>query len=100
MLRKLALIALVPLLAAASPALAVTAKEKQETCKVGADSQQLTGRQAQRVHQEVHGQGQFRAAGTQSREEASAEEAEETRRHGRPTATSAAGRRAPPPPKQ
>jgi hypothetical protein len=43
MLRKLALIALVPLLATASPALAVTAKEKQETCKVGADSQQLTG---------------------------------------------------------
>ena len=43
MLRKLALVALVPLLAAASPALAVTAKEKQETCKVGADSQELTG---------------------------------------------------------
>jgi len=43
MLRKLALIALVPLFASASPALAVTAQEKQETCKVGADSQELTG---------------------------------------------------------
>lgn len=43
MLRKLALIALVPLLASASPALAITAKEKQETCKIGADSQQLAG---------------------------------------------------------
>ncbi|HEX5212856.1 MAG TPA: hypothetical protein VFW22_14115 [Pseudolabrys sp.] len=43
MLRKLALIALVPLLASAGPALAVTAKEKQETCKVGAESQELTG---------------------------------------------------------
>jgi len=43
LLRKLALAALVPLIAAASPALAVTAKEKQETCKIGADSQQLTG---------------------------------------------------------
>jgi len=43
MLHKLALIALVPLIASASPALAVTTQEKQETCKVGADSQELTG---------------------------------------------------------
>jgi hypothetical protein len=43
MLRKLALITLVPALLAASPALAVSAKEKQETCKIGADSQSLTG---------------------------------------------------------
>ena len=43
MLRKLALITLVPALLAASPALAVTAKEKQETCKVGADAEGLTG---------------------------------------------------------
>jgi hypothetical protein len=42
MLRTLA-IALVPILLAAAPAAAVTAQEKMETCKVGADSQQLQG---------------------------------------------------------
>ncbi len=46
MLRKLALIALVPLLASVSPALAVTAKEKQETCKIGAQAQNLEGKKA------------------------------------------------------
>lgn len=42
MLRTLA-IALVPILLAAAPAAAVTTQEKMETCKVGADSQQLQG---------------------------------------------------------
>jgi uncharacterized protein YdbL (DUF1318 family) len=43
MLRHLALIALVPVLLAASPALAVTAKEKKATCTVGADAEHLAG---------------------------------------------------------
>jgi hypothetical protein len=40
---RLVLIGALPLLLLATPASAITAKEKQETCKVGADSQQLTG---------------------------------------------------------
>jgi hypothetical protein len=42
MLRTLA-IALVTVVLAAAPALAITAQEKMETCKVGAESQQLEG---------------------------------------------------------
>ena len=42
MLRYLGVIGL-PLLLLASPASAITAKDKMETCKVGADSQSLTG---------------------------------------------------------
>ena len=40
---RLILVGALPLLLLATPALAITAKEKQETCKIGADSQQLTG---------------------------------------------------------
>lgn len=44
MLRSLALaIALVPVVLVAKPAAAVTSQEKMETCKVGAESQQLQG---------------------------------------------------------
>ena len=42
MLRTLA-IAIIPVLLAATPSLAVTSQEKMETCKVGAESQQLQG---------------------------------------------------------
>jgi len=42
MLRILA-IALVPIVLVATPAAAVTDQEKMETCKVGAQSQQLQG---------------------------------------------------------
>ena len=42
MLRKMA-IALVSVMLLASPAAAVTSQEKMETCKVGAESQQLGG---------------------------------------------------------
>ena len=42
MLRYIGLIGL-PLLLLASPASAVTAKQKMETCKFGADNQQLSG---------------------------------------------------------
>ena len=44
MLRYGALIALCPLLLLATPASAVTKQEKMETCKVGADSDNLTGK--------------------------------------------------------
>lgn len=44
MLRSLALaIVLVPLALVVTPAAAVTSQEKMETCKVGAESQQLQG---------------------------------------------------------
>ena len=42
-MRLLALTALIPLLALATPALAATKEQKMETCKVGADSDSLTG---------------------------------------------------------
>ena len=43
MLRILGLMSLLPLLLLASPASAITAKQKMETCKFGADDQKLTG---------------------------------------------------------
>lgn len=42
-MRKLIAIAALPLLMLATPAVAATAKQKAETCKFGADNQQLTG---------------------------------------------------------
>ena len=42
MLKKLGLLGL-PFLLLATPASAISSKEKMETCKIGADSQQLTG---------------------------------------------------------
>ena len=42
-MRLLAITAVVPLLALATPALAATKEQKMETCKVGADSDSLTG---------------------------------------------------------
>jgi hypothetical protein len=62
MLRKLALITLVPALLAASPALAVTAKEKQETCKVGAESQSLTGAKAAAFIKKCMAKGNYEPA--------------------------------------
>jgi hypothetical protein len=63
MLRRLALIALVPMLAAASPALAATAAEKQETCKVGADSQQLEGAKRAAFVKKCMAKGNFEPPG-------------------------------------
>ena len=42
MLRTMA-IAFIPVLLVATPAAAVTSQEKMETCKVGAESQEMTG---------------------------------------------------------
>ncbi|HVZ53964.1 MAG TPA: PsiF family protein [Pseudolabrys sp.] len=44
MLGRLSLIALLPAVLLAQPAAAITAKQKMETCKVGADDQKLTGK--------------------------------------------------------
>jgi hypothetical protein len=41
--RTIAIIALLPALLMATPASAITSQEKMETCKVGADSQDLKG---------------------------------------------------------
>jgi hypothetical protein len=43
MLRTLALVSVLPMLLLATPASAVTSKEKMETCKFGSDSQKLAG---------------------------------------------------------
>ena len=43
MLRTIAIAGLLPLVLLASPASAATTQEKMETCKVGAESQELTG---------------------------------------------------------
>lgn len=43
MLRTISLAGVLAALAFAAPAYAVTAKEKQETCKFGADDQKLAG---------------------------------------------------------
>ena len=44
MLGRLSLIALLPVVMLATPASAITAKQKMDTCKVGADDQKLTGK--------------------------------------------------------
>ena len=72
MLRKLALITLVPALIAAGPALAVTAKEKQETCKVGAASQNLTGAQAAAFIKKCMAKGNYEPAARKDAKKAAA----------------------------
>lgn len=44
MLGRLSLLAFLPVVMLATPASAITAKQKMETCKVGADDQKLTGK--------------------------------------------------------
>ncbi len=43
MLRILSVLSLLPLFMLATPASAITTPQKRETCKVGADNQELTG---------------------------------------------------------
>ena len=47
MLRPIAIIALLPLLLVATPAAAITKAQKMETCKFGADDQNLEGAKRQ-----------------------------------------------------
>jgi hypothetical protein len=59
MLRKLALLTLVPALLAASPALAISSKEKMETCKFGAAAEHLTGAKATAFIKKCMGKGDY-----------------------------------------
>jgi len=59
MLRKLALVALVPALLVTGPALAVTAKQKKETCEIGAKDQNLTGKAATAFIRKCMGKGNY-----------------------------------------
>ena len=61
MLRYLGVIGL-PLLLLASPASAITAKDKMETCKVGADSQALTGAKRNAVIKKCMAKGNYEPA--------------------------------------
>ena len=52
-------IALVTVVLAAAPALAITAQEKMETCKVGAESQQLEGAKRSTCIKKCMAQGNY-----------------------------------------
>ena len=61
MLRYLGLIGL-PLLLMATPASAVSYKQKMETCKIGADSQKLTGKERNAFIHKCMGKGDYEPA--------------------------------------
>jgi hypothetical protein len=61
MLRTLGLVAL-PLLLFASPASAVTSNEKMDTCKVGAQAQNLEGAKAQAFIKKCMAKGNYEPA--------------------------------------
>jgi hypothetical protein len=59
MLRPIALLSLVPVLLIAAPAQAVTNKDKMETCKIGADSQELKGAKRNAFIKKCMGAGNY-----------------------------------------
>ena len=59
MLRYLALLGLPLLLLTASPASALTAKQKMETCKFGADNEKLTGKKRTAFIHKCMGRGNY-----------------------------------------
>jgi hypothetical protein len=59
MLRYLGLLALPLLLLTASPASALTAKQKMETCKFGADNEKLTGKKRTAFIHKCMGRGNY-----------------------------------------
>ena len=61
-MRLLALTALVPLLALAMPAHAATKEQKMETCKVGADSDNLAGAKRDAFMKKCMGSGNYEPA--------------------------------------
>ena len=61
-MRLLALTALVPLLALAMPAHAATKEQKMETCKVGADSENLAGAKRDAFMKKCMGSGNYEPA--------------------------------------
>ena len=61
-MRLLALTALIPLLALATPANAATKEQKMETCKVGAESDNLTGAKRDAFIKKCMGSGNYEPA--------------------------------------
>ena len=92
MLRKIALTALIPLLALATPALAATKEQKMETCKVGAESDNLTGAKRDAFIKKCMGSGNYEPA---ARKEAMKKAAAEKKMKKKPAPKAAA---VPPPP--
>jgi len=72
MLRPIAVIGLLPFLLLASPAAAVTKAEKAETCKVGADSQQLEGAKRNAFIKKCMAQGNFEPPGRKAAKKSAA----------------------------
>ena len=91
-MRLLALTALIPLLALATPALAATKDQKMETCKVGADSDNLTGAKRDAFMKKCMGSGNYEPA---ARKEAMKKAAAEKKMKKKPAPKAAA---VPPPP--
>ena len=58
-MRYLALSALLPVLLAVTPATAATKQQKMETCKVGADSENLTGKARDAFIKKCMGAGNY-----------------------------------------
>ena len=61
-MRLLALTALIPLLALATPANAATKEQKMETCKVGADADNLQGKARDAFMKKCMGTGNYEPA--------------------------------------
>ena len=59
MLGRLSLIALLPVFMLTQPAAAVTAKQKMDTCKVGAADQKLTGKKRDAFIKRCMGKGNY-----------------------------------------
>jgi hypothetical protein len=59
---KPAFLALIPLLLAATPAVAITAKEKMQTCIIGADDQKLEGAKRKAFIAKCMGKGNYEPA--------------------------------------
>ena len=71
MFRTLGLLTL-PLLLLASPASAITASEKMETCKVGAQAENLEGAKAQAFIKKCMAKGNYEPAARQQAKKAAA----------------------------
>ena len=91
-MRLLAITALGPLLALATPALAATKEQKMETCKVGADSDSLTGAKRDAFIKKCMAAGNYEPA---ARKEAMKKAAAEKKMKKKPAPKAAA---VPPPP--
>ena len=86
-MRLLALTALIPLLALATPANAATKEQKMETCKVGAESDNLTGAKRDAFIKKCMGSGNYEPA---ARKEAMKKAAAEKKKMKKPAAKPAA----------